>query len=118
MHVHRRSTLLAVVVVVTAAGCAAPRTQREPATVGGGVGALEGSSATGDEFETRQRRDLAADREIQAHEREIRRQRAAIAEIRRRQEDDAYDRFDDDRYDRDDDRYHSSDGAYDCYAPD
>jgi hypothetical protein len=113
MHVHRRSTLLAVVVVVTAAGCAAPLTQRET-TVGGGVGALEGSSAPGDEFETRERRDIAADREIQAHEREIRRQRAAIAEIRRRQEDDAYDRFDDDRYDRDDDRYHSSDG----YAPD
>ena len=98
MRVHRSSALLAVIVFVTAAGCAAPLSQRERPTLGDGA-------LLGNELETRERRDIEADREIRAHEREIRRQRAEIAEIRRREGYDSYDRYDDGYYDRYDDRH-------------
>jgi len=115
------------------AGCAAPLTQREKATLGGdalgagtgtsigeragqhpgeearigsGPGAV-GGAMVGEGLEVERRRQL--EREIDAQEHEIRRQRAEIEELRRGAGyDDRYDdRYpDDDQYDdRDEDGY-------------
>ena len=105
-----------VAAAVALAGCAAqPLSPRErtsfASTALGGGTATRDAPLLDDDAHSQTRRDEEAAAEIAAHEREIRRQRAEIDAIRRRQAADGYDgSFDRDQYDdyddpRFDDRY-------------
>ena len=132
---HLASAMACTAVGLMLAGCAAPLTQREKATLGGAAldastGAISGETAgqhpekgalidgspgaaggalVGEGLEAERRRQLEYEREIDDLEREIRRQRAEIEELSRGA---GYDDRYDDRY-RDDDQYYDRDeGGY------
>jgi uncharacterized protein YcfJ len=112
-------TLTCAALLTSIAACSAPLTEREKTTlggaalgagtgalighatghnagagaaIGGGIGAL-GGALIGDQIQGQRQSDVYRERELQAQEREIRRQRAELEELRRR------DRYDDDYYD-------------------